>query len=591
MTDDSMERIVSERLDRIFGDDDEDEEVRKPAADTPKSDIDPVKQAVVELESSVQPGSINRLTSSIQSLQRYRGKDPLFLPLLKMMYILAGHLKPGRPDVNQGVLKSLRSNIECMEALETGQTLPESEKRKRVQKEIESFKEFREAIKAPSPPEKAPEDAAPPFQAKRGHTGADTPAKSDETASPTPEPSSAGPEAEADPPQPEPKSLKAPAPASIIGTRELDAFREDLSDLKAQLQGIVKTLEVQSAFGTKLRDAVSQIEKQVNALSPMPGAIRTLLKKAMEKPSSRTEEPAVTPIKVEDVRSSVTEVMEEGLKAGLKDLSEMPSALLEVKKTVSDAFARLENKIDDLNEEIRSTREGLQSIRSDVDSLRIQGTAKEAAEEESFQPVETEFEPPAEEYEPPGPAGEPEDHGDMEKEPDGTPGNEISPSRPGLPTGGYFLFAAGGKKYAVDERYVVKTSEAGTGLLKKARVRGGLTISDSSSGLFNKKKGIEPAWSSITPGEVKQTIFRLVSEGVLDGLENTEGEGVLFLGAGDERILLFTDHPAVKITLGQGDEVQMSGSSSSRPGPVCGSIQRSGEQNEFYLIISPEKLG
>ncbi len=551
MTDDSIERIVSERLDRIFGDDDEDEELRKPAVETPKSDIDPVKQAAVELESSVQPVSINRLTSSIQSLQRYRGKDPLFLPLLKMMYILAGHLNPGRPDVNQAVLKSVRSNIECMEALETGQALPESEKRKRVQKEIESFKEFREAIKAPIPPEKVPEDAPPAFQAKPGHTGADTP-----------EPPSAGPDAEADPPQPEPKSLKAPTPTSIIGARELDAFREDLSDLKAQLQGIMKTLEVQSAFGTKLRDAVSQIEEQVNALSSMPGAIRSLLKKAMEKPPSRTEEPAVAPNKVEDVRSSVTEAMEEGLKVGLKDLSEMPSALIEVKKTVSDAFARLENKIDDLNEEIRSTREGLQSIRSDLGSLRIQGTAKEAGEEESLQPVETEFETPAEGYE-----------------------------RPGLPTGGYFLFAAGGKKYAVDERYVVKTSEAGTGLLKKARARGGLTISDSSSGLFNKKKGIEPAWSSITPGEVKQTIFRLVTEGVLDGLENTDGEGVLFLGAGDERILLFTDHPAVKITLEQGDEVQMSGGSSSRPGPVCGSIQRSGEQNEFYLIISPEKLG
>ncbi len=570
MTDDSIEHIVAERLDRIFGDDDEDEGIRKPAAETEKSAIDPVRQAALQLEKGVWPESIGRLTSSINSLQRIRSNDPLFLPLLKMMSLLAGHLHPGRPDLNRAVLKSLRSNIACMESLETGRALPDAEKRKLVQKEIESFKVFRDAALTSKPPA--------PLQSPAAHT----PPKGEETASPVPEPPSVEPAAKAAPsrPTPEPQYREKDSASPVVQSQELAALREELSALRISVEGIIKNTEAQSTFGTELRDTMSQIGKQVGALSSMPGAMRVLLKKAMEKPPSKTEEPAVKPINIEDVRSCVKEAMKEGLNAGLKDVREIPSGLREVQEALSVALNGFEKRINELNEELRSVQEGLQAIRSDVNNFRIQELPEEVPAEVSVQPEEAEPETAAEEYEHAEPIGEPAQ----------IPADDIPPARPGLPTGGYFLFSAGGKKYAVDEQYVVKASEAAAGLLKKARIRGGLTISDSSSGLFGTKKGIEPPWHSMTSGEIKRAVFRLVSQDILDGLEDTSGEGVLYLGAGDERILLFTDHPAVKITLEQGDEVQMSGAGDSRPGPVCGSIQRSGEQSEFYLLVSPEKL-
>ncbi len=550
MTDDSIEHIVAERLDRIFGDDDEDEEVRKPAAEAAKSAIDPVRQAAMELENGVRPETVERLTSSIHALGKSHGKDPLFLPLLKMMHLLSGYLSPARQDVNRPALQSVRSVIECMEALEGGRTLPDVEKRKRVQKEIESFKVFREAIRVLKPPEKSPKDARTSIPAAAGHTPAYTAAK--------------GEDATAVPPRPEPQHPKEEPPASIPRIDDLDAFRKSLSTLNHRIEGIRETLDTQAASSAELRDTLSQIGKGVNAL----------IKKTMEKPPHKTEDPGVDSLKAEDIRSCVREAMEEGL----KEFRGLPAGLSEVQEAVSDAFTRFEKRINELHEEIRSVQEGLRSIRSEIDDLQTPKPPNEPAVEEPFQVGEAELGMPLEEDERPGPAGEPED-------PEYTP-----PARPGLPTGSYFLFSTGGKNYAVDEQYVVKASEAGGGLQKKARIRGGLTISDSSSSLFKTKKGIEPPWLYITSGEFKRTLFRLVSEGELDGLEHTGGKGVLFLWVGDERIVFFTDHPALKITLGDEDEVHMSGVSGSQSGPFCGSIQRSGEPSGFYMIISPEKI-
>ena len=153
----------------------------------------------------------------------------------------------------------------------------------------------------------------------------------------------------------------------------------------------------------------------------------------------------------------------------------------------------------------------------------------------------------------------------------------------------YFLFQAGSRKYAIDARYVVKAVKLKKSLAKKARAKKSLTLVDTKTAFAGLRKDIEPAWSSISDTEIKKGAFHLIPDDALEGLSSEGAEGAVFLGTEENRLLLLTQAPPVRVTLGDEDEVQMSPPGAS-PSAARGSILRSGLSEEFYLIIAPEAL-
>jgi hypothetical protein len=326
--------------------------------------------------------------------------------------------------------------------------------------------------------------------------------------------------------------------------------------------------------------------KRLAGLASLPAALQALQKAVKSIP-------APPPDPREDLRSSLREAVDE-LSGGLEEVRGVPAGLREMRQTMDEAFSRLEERMKYLRGEINTIRADLDALRSGIEGFEGPAEPGEAVESR------TETEPGEEE---PGPerAETQQAPEDREESKDGQEDREESPreqepsppvteEQPAAATWTYFAFQAGGKMYAVDEQYVVKSSKSPGGLLKKARDRGGLTLADSAPGLFSTRKGLEPAWNDLTASDWKRMHFQLVPDGTLEGLSQTSGEGVLFLGAGDERRVLLTDRPAERITLGHEDEVQMAGGAGSETGVVRGSILRAGDGSEFYLILDPARL-
>jgi len=151
---------------------------------------------------------------------------------------------------------------------------------------------------------------------------------------------------------------------------------------------------------------------------------------------------------------------------------------------------------------------------------------------------------------------------------------------------GYFLFQMGGKRYAVREESVIKVSKAGRRLLKKASEKGGLTMNECRRMFSDVKRGIEPNWEHLSPKDLEKTTFHLLSDDRIDGLLDTKGGGMLFLGSGEKRSILFTDQMPKKEWLSREDKVK----SVSNLEYVCAAIHKKGDDAEKYLILDAEKL-
>ncbi len=105
----------------------------------------------------------------------------------------------------------------------------------------------------------------------------------------------------------------------------------------------------------------------------------------------------------------------------------------------------------------------------------------------------------------------------------------------------YFVFELGGKRYAVEERFVIKASKCAAMITKKARKKGSLTILDCKPRFSGIRRDLQPAWSNLSNRELKGTKFSLIDGVFLDGLSEAAGGGVLFLGSGPKRAILLTD--------------------------------------------------
>jgi hypothetical protein len=163
---------------------------------------------------------------------------------------------------------------------------------------------------------------------------------------------------------------------------------------------------------------------------------------------------------------------------------------------------------------------------------------------------------------------------------------EIEPRKASPSSESYFFFKMGGRKYAVGGENVIKASKADRRLLKKASDKGELSMMDCKRVFSGIKRGIEPAWSHLSSKELEKTTFRLLTDDRIDGLLDTDGGGMLFLGAGGERSILFTDQLPKKERLSRKDKVKtLSGSEY-----VCGSIRKSDDSADSYLILDADQL-
>ena len=579
MDEDSIEHIVTRRLDSLFSEDDEDGAEGTPKAPTRRetSPLGRLEEAAEALKSGIDPGKVERLTSEIRALQGVREGNPLYRPLLKMISMLADYLRAALQSADRDALQAVYSIIDCMDCVEPDRATPDAEKRRRVHREIESFKAFRSKIQAGKRAEPAP---APPEQEASAEVAGEPPVPPSETAPPsTQQPPDPVPEAAPPPsrtPEATPVEEEPSSPRAAVEPPDLEPLRESVAALSLRTDEILKTLQGRSALDKELRDTMAGMEKGLAGLASLPAAVQALEKavKAI---------PAPPPDPRNDLRTCIRDAVDE-LSGGLEEVRGVPSGLREMRQAVDEAFSRLEERMKYLRGEINAIRADLGALRSEVEGLQgparpgnaVEGPVGGEAGEEERMPDRAE------------PAQAPESREESPPEPE--PSSPLPEERPGAATWTYFAFRAGGKMYAVDEPYVVKSSKSPGGLLEKGRDQGWLTLADSAPGLFSTRKGLEPAWNDVTSSDWKRMHFQLVPGETLEGLNETSGEGVLFLGAGDERRVLFTDRPAERITLGHEDEVQMAGGAAPGSGAVRGSILRAGDGSEFYLILDPERL-
>ncbi|MGD8385578.1 MAG: hypothetical protein PVG49_00450 [Desulfobacteraceae bacterium] len=692
---DSIESIVAERLDSIFGDDEEEDS--PPPAPAKPSPLRKMQQAMEALNTGVTPRTVDMVASEVRALGTALGEDALFRPLLKIAGMLIGNLKTGGETARQDATKTLASVVECMRALAEDDTLPITRKRVLVQREIEAFRAFRESLQekpsvlqvkvppgparekapqpTPAPPlEKAPEKPAPePKPAPPLEKAPEKPAPEPKPAptlekapeKPAPEPKPAptlekapekpAPEPKPAPPlkkapeEPAPESRTAPTPAvsmdDIVVLPEAEPRSPDtglwqealhelqtwigkaVSDVKDQIQEVKAALPDRSETPTDDHEELNQLAAHIKDLSGVPQSLKMLqtqmlgalvsLKKSMDALQKR-------PTEQEPVRGAVREEMEL-LRKALEPVLQIPSAVQKLEKETHNALEQFDKKVSNLQKHFEDLRDAIRATRLDLNRLRSVAEGSEAplSTEGTGQPelepsVKEEGLPSGSLYGPwdldePGYKGstdegvaedgfrlngfpelELEDDFESEAEPAPYAGaNEKAFPDPSssLPSGQYFLFYTGGRKYAVDARYVVKSTRIGGAITKKARNTGTLTLADVKSVLSSPRKGIEPPWERISDEEIKQTAYSLVPDSAIDGLAATNGGGALFLRTNEKTLLILSDEPAVKATLNEEDEIQMTTASDTSQSATCGSIMRSGEGAEFYLILAPERLG
>lgn len=761
MNEESIESIVAERLDKIFGDDSDDDFLLSEAQEEASSPLEDLKGAVEALCAVQSKENAGRMGSEISKLQDTLGKDPLYRPLLKMSGILAKYVWTARDRLDPETTEKVRSIFECMERIEGEGDLSIDAKRGLVQSEIDSFKAFRDRIKDKKAVshEKAAVKKPAMEESERVELAPESPQQTTPPPAAPPEPEEISPDVEIyaraepveidqitiveEPPlvdevevveegEDEDETLVQDAfvdlsveedvaedvaeeeaeeevvveeydeeagvdegtvpvspgilfeepgqePAHEIPAGAVineDAFKEfrewvsgELNTLKQGVEEIKASMPPPSRQEDEIRKDLSRIHSGLQELSGLPDSIRGV---------QVFSQGAINSINssIDGLRSSMAEQKPlldmgpfedllkkqlEDLKKGLSTTFNISSDLHELGKYISTTVSGLEDELQLIREEFESVKGDIHSIRLDLNQLRAfaeeyesegsghqrvetlkpevpqpaapeptpppepqieeppplpteddslvadstfgqwdwddnglnwdsNGSFGESIHEETFSPEQDDLNFNEEDNPLPPVVEEEEEEVETEERKESPSPMEGAANTTPLPSGEYFLFEAGGRKYAVDAKYVVKSAKLKAAIAKKAQNNGSLTITDTKKPFANLRKDIEPDWKSISDLEIKKGAFRLIPQNALDGLSSTKGEGALYLGTEGNRLLLLTDSPALKVTLGEGDEVQMSSLSDTSPSAACGSILRSGHGEEFYLIIAPELL-
>ncbi|HUT72864.1 MAG TPA: hypothetical protein VMW89_19510 [Desulfatiglandales bacterium] len=531
---DSIVGELDKRLDDIFGKEEGGSTTLDGVAVSP---FDKLRGLMLAINTEISEETISALKTEVKQLESSYAGDTQVLALLKIMSLLVGYMKLKKPDAHQDTTTLLNSAFRCMQSVVENQGISTHEKIALISKEIERFNKFKAKISPGGGPSRIK------TVSRTGETGAGDS-----------EPASAA----------EPSSATVPAGEIFTALDDLRSYLgEELAALKSGVDGLKEGF-------TKSDDSRAHLIEEFAAL-----------------------------------------------KGQMNNLRGFSDDLDNVRGQLAEEFMRLKGQVDTIKGEVSRFRDDLLTARSELEVIRTavcQGhgapVSDESAEDEAVI-VEVEEVPENPEVtdwgllehdssaEGASSADEPQErqtHGestskdvqsqDWEEGAFDSGAKETEPKKASPTSGSYFLFQMGGKKYAVGEDNVIKASKADRRLLKKASDKGELTMMDCKRMFSGIKRGIEPAWNHLSSKDLEKTTFRLLTDDRIDGLLDTNGGGMLFLGSGGKRSIVFTDQIPKKKRLSRKNKVKrLSGSEY-----VCGAIQKSADSADHYLILDAHQL-
>lgn len=551
----SIVREVHERLDDIFG---RDEGESTPLESENALQLDELRGLISTLDREISDETISAIDLEVKRLERFCTNDTQVLALLKIMYLVTGYMKLKKADMHPETNSLMTSVFRCMEKVIENRGLSTNEKRTLIEKEINNFNNFKVKISSGVHfPDKETmqriEESAPP------------PEQSLETVS-----------------QEEIFKALDDLRAFLIG--ELTKLKSRIDDLKASFKGRDESRE-------RLSEELKALKDRMNDLKEFSGEYKNLsnymrgefasqkgqiddlkgLSDDLDNVRGRLEEFVDLKDQVNDLKGELSQLRDD-LNVACSELEAIKGSLSPVRTApVSDESSRDEEE----TEQVEETMEDFEST-TDWNLSEQDLFAEETSPADRPQGQQTDGETVSEDEKSEEREEKAFESRPAEKEPETESANPAS----------YFLFQMGGKKYAVDEDNVIKVSKAGRRLLKKATDKGGLTMNDCKRMFSGVKRGIEPAWDHLSSTDLEKTTFHLSTDDRIDGLLDTEGGGMLFLGSGEKRLVLFTDQLPKKDLLSSEDKVV----TLSGPKYVCGAIQKGGDYAEEYLILDADIL-
>jgi myosin heavy subunit len=554
---------VDERLDDIFG---EDEGGSTPLESANALQLDELRGLMFTIDREISDETISAINIEVNRLERFYTNDTQVLALLKIMSLVAGYMKLKKADIHPETNSLLNSVFRCMENVIENKGLSTHEKRALIEKEIHNFNKFKVKILS------------------RGQPSAKETTQRSEEAAPE----------DLEPAMPPEQSLETVSPGEFFTA--LDDLRKfligELATLKSRVDGLKEAFTSSDDSRERLSEEFKALRDRMNDLKVFSGDYKNLRNYIREEFASQKGQ-------IDDLK---------GLSDDLDNLrGQLAEEFVNLKEQVNDLKGELSRLREDLNiacselevikgslcpvqtapgsdessrnqEQIKEVEESAGNFEStpDWNLLEQDLVAEDASPADKAQGVQTDGETRFKEEKSEEWEEEAFDSSPVEKEPEPESTNSAS----------YFFFQMGGKRYAVSEGNVIKVSKAGRRLLKKASDKGGLTMNDCKRMFSDVKRGIEPAWEHLSSKDLEKTTFHLLTDDRIDGLSDTRAGGMLFLGSGEKRSILFTDQPPRKEWLSREDKVK----SLNGLEYVCGAIEKGGDEAEKYLILDADQL-
>jgi hypothetical protein len=525
---------LDKRLDDLFG---KDQAESRPAEGVPVSPLEKLRGLMRTINEEISEESISALKTEVKHLQSSYAGDTQVLALLKIMSLLVGYMKLNKPDAHQEATTLLNSAFQCMESVVEDSSISTHEKIALISKEIENFNKFK--AKSSTGEELSRKKAV----SRIGETGAG---------------------------DSEPASGAAPSsgavPAGEISTA-LDNLRsylgEELGALKSRVDGLKKDF-------TRSEDARAHMIEESAALKGQMDQLRGLSEDLDNVRGQLAQEIMRLKGHVDDIKGEMSRFRDDLLIArseleGIREVVRHGRGAPGSDESAGDEAVILELEEVPENPEV-----------TDLDLLEHDSLAEDASSLDDSQESQIHGDPKTEKVQ-----SQYWEEAAFDSGPE-----KIEPRKSSPNSESYFFFQMGGRKYALGGENVIKASKADRRLLKKASEKGELSMMDCKGVFSGIKRGIEPAWNHLSSKELEKTAFRLLTDDRIDGLLDTDGGGMLFLGSGGERSILFTDQPPKKERLSRKDKVKpLSGSEY-----VCGAIRKSADSADSYLILDADQL-
>ena len=525
---------LDKKLDDLFG---KDQAPIKPAEGVPVSPLEKLRGLMRTTNEEVSEETIGAIKTEVKQLQGSYAGDTQVLALLKIMSLVVGFMKLKKPDAHQDTTRLLNSAFQCMESVVEDQSISTHTKIALISKEIENFNKFKAKTSSGEGPSRK-KAVSPTEEAGAGD----------------PEAASGG------------ASSSATVPVGDIFT----AFDDLRSYVGAEVGALKRAVDgLKEDFG-KSNDTRAHLIEESAALKDQMHELRGLSEDLDSARGQLAEEIMRLKGHVDDIKGEMSRFRDDLLIArseleAIRDAvcrgrgapgSHEPAGDEAMIVEVEEVPEKPELRDWDLLEHDSSVEDGSSVHEPQERHIQVDTTSKNAEFQYRKEAV-------------------------IDSDPE-----EIEPRNASAGIETYFFFQMGGKNYAVGAENVIKASKADRRLLKKASDKGELTMMDCKRVFSGIKRGIEPLWNHLSSKDSEKTTFHLLTDDRVDGLLDTNGGGMLFLGSGANRSILFTDQLPKKKRLSRKNKVtRLSGSEY-----VCGEIQKSADSDNQYLILDAHQL-